>query len=175
MYLPSVVCTWASYVNAATNEGTTLPLPAGLPILSDGNAGNNYAISYVPSAATGVITAAPLTVTAQTDSRGYNATTSSSVAPVVTGTVYGPDVVGTAATQVYDNKNVGTTHVLSASGLVVSDGNSGNNYAISYVPSAATGVMTAAPLAVTAETGKRGMHATTCKKEAPVVKGTGYG
>ena len=34
---------------------------------------------------------------------------------MVTGTLY--DAVGTAATQSYDNKNVGTTHVLSASGL----------------------------------------------------------
>src|SRR4051812_50196929 len=125
MYLPSVVCTWASYVNAATNEGTTLPLPAGLPILSDGNAGNNYAISYVPSAATGVITAAPLTVTAQTDSRGYNGTTSSSVVPVLTGTVYGPDAVGTAATQVYDNRNVGGTEERRVGEQGGSEGNAG--------------------------------------------------
>src|SRR5204863_55459 len=92
---------------------------------------------------------APLTVTAQTDSRGYNGTTSSSVAPVVTGTLF--DAVGSAATQSYDTKNVGTTHVLSASGLVVNDGNAGANYAISYVPSAATGTITAAPLTVNAD------------------------
>src|SRR5207244_8732395 len=73
-----------------------------------------------PPVATGVITAAPLTVTAQTDSRGYNGTLGSSVAPVVTGTLY--DAVGTAATQSYDTKHVGTTHVLGASGLVVADG-----------------------------------------------------
>src|SRR5204863_7718687 len=90
---------------------------------SDLNSGNNYAITYVPSAATGVITTAPLTVTAQSDSRGYNGTTSSGVAPVITGTQY--DAAGTAATQGYDNRNVGTTHVLTASGLVMNDGNSG--------------------------------------------------
>ena len=122
--------------------------------------------------ASGVITTAPLTVTAQTDNRGYNGTTSSSVAPVVTGTVY--DAVGTAATQTYDNKNVGATHVLSASGLVLADGNSGNNYAISYVPSAATGVITAAPLTVTAQTDNRGYNGTTGSSVAPVVSGTMY-
>src|SRR4051812_50184486 len=116
MYLPSVVCTWASYVNAATNEGTTLPLPAGLPILSDGNSGNNYAISYVPSAATGVITAAPLTVTAQTDSRGYNATTSSSVAPVLTGTVDRKSVVEGEGAEVGGHQNVGTKQGAMGSG-----------------------------------------------------------
>jgi hypothetical protein len=41
--------------------------------------------------------------------------------------------------------------VLSASGLVVNDGFAGANYAISYVASAATGVITAAPLTVTAD------------------------
>jgi hypothetical protein len=37
--------------------------------MNDGNSGNNYAITYVPSAATGVITAAPLTLTAATNTR----------------------------------------------------------------------------------------------------------
>ena len=90
---------------------------------------HNYTVSS--AAAAGTITPAPLTVTAQTDNRVYNGTTSSAVAPVVTGTTY--DVVGTAATQIYDNKNVGTAKTLTASGLVMNDGNSGNNYAVSYV------------------------------------------
>jgi len=71
------------------------------------------------------------------------------MAPVITGTQY--DAVGTPATQIYDTKNVGTTHVLTASGLVMNDGNSGNNYSITYVPSAATGVITAVPLTITAD------------------------
>ena len=107
-----------------------------------------YQMSGTPASGNiGVITTAGLTVTAQTDNRGYNGTTSSVVAPVVTGTLY--DAVGTAATQSYDTKNVGTLKTLTASGLVVNDGNSGNNYAISYVPNA-TGVITTAGLTVTA-------------------------
>src|SRR5204862_118023 len=147
------------------NVGTTHVLTASGLVMNDGNSGNNYAITYVPSAATGVITTAPLTVTAQSDSRGYNGTTSSAVAPVITGTQY--DAAGTAATQGYDNRNVGTTHVLSASGLVMNDGNSGNNYAITYVPSAATGVITTAPLTVTAQSDSRGYNGTTSSAVAP--------
>src|SRR5204863_204636 len=184
------------------NVGTTHVLSASGLVVNDGNAGANYAISYVPSAATGTITTSQLTATAQTDSRGYNGTTSSSAAPVVTGTIPAAplpvtaqtdsrgyndttspsavparrssdlDAVGAAATQSYDTKNVGTTHVLSASGLVVNDGNAGANYAISYVPSAATGTITAAPLTVTAQTDSRGYNGTTSSSVAPVVTGT---
>ena len=45
--------------------------------------------------------------------------------------------------------------MLGASGLVVNDGNSGNNYAITYTPSAATGVITAASLSITANNASR--------------------
>jgi hypothetical protein len=141
--------------------------------MNDGNGGNNYALTYVTDT-TGVITAAPLTVTAQTDNRVYNGTTSSAVAPVVTGTIYGPDAVGTAATQAYDNRNVGTGKTLSASGLVMNDGNGGNNYAISYVTDN-TGVITVAPLTVTAQTDNRIYNGTTSSAVAPVVSGTIYG
>jgi hypothetical protein len=154
------------------NVGTTHVLSASGLVINDGNGGNNYAITYMPSAATGIITAAPLSVTAQSDSRGYNGTTSSSVAPVVTGTPYDP--VGTATTQTYDNRNVGTTHVLSATGLVMNDGNSGNNYAITYVSSAATGVITGAPLTVIAQTDSRVYNGTTGSAVAPMLTGTQY-
>src|SRR5204862_106101 len=147
------------------NVGTTHVLSASGLVMSDGNSGNNYAITYVPSAATGVITTAPLTMTAQSDSRGYNGTTSSGVAPVITGTQF--DAVGTAASQTYDNKHVGITHVLSATGLVMSDGNSGNNYATTYVPSPATGVITTAPLTETAQSDSRGYNGTTSSGVAP--------
>jgi hypothetical protein len=82
--------------------------------MNDGNSGNNYCDHYVPSAASWVITAAPLTVTAQSDSRVYNGTTVRQ-SPGSDG--HAIRRVGTAATQGYDNKNVGTTHVLSATGL----------------------------------------------------------
>ena len=71
---------------------------------------------------------APLTVTAQSDSRGYDGSTLSAVAPITSGTTY--DAVGTAATQTFDTKHAGTGKTLTATGLVMNDGNSGNNYSI---------------------------------------------
>ena len=113
--------------------------------------------------------AAPLTVTAQTDNRVYDGTTSSAVAPVVGGAACG-DAIGTAATQTFDNRNVGTGKTLTASGLVVNDGNGGNNYAVTYVADT-TGVITAAPLTVTAQTDNRVYDGTTSSAVAPVVGG----
>jgi hypothetical protein len=102
----------------------------------------------VASPATGVITQRNLTVTAVTDSKTYDATTASSASPTV-GSLQGTDAVLTAPTQVYDNKNVGSTHVLTASGLTIKDAGSvdvTSNYNITYVASPATGVITTATL-----------------------------
>ncbi|MCC6475062.1 MAG: hypothetical protein IT514_15115 [Burkholderiales bacterium] len=129
--------------------GVAKTLSASGLIVNDGNGGANYAITYVTDT-TGAITAAPLTVTAQTDTRGYNGTAASSVAPVVSGTIHAPDTVGATATQSFDTRNAGAGKTLSASGLVVNDGNGGNNYAITYVTDT-TGVITAVPLTVTAD------------------------
>ena len=97
--------------------------------------------STTATANIGVITPAALTVTAQADNRVYNGTTASSVAPVLSGTTY--DAVGTAATQTFDNRNVGVGKTLTASGLVMADGNGGANYAVNYVNNT-TGVITPA-------------------------------
>jgi hypothetical protein len=43
-------------------------------------------------------------------------------------------------TETYDNKNVGTTHVMTPAGTV-SDGNSGRNYVVTFA-TIATGVIT---------------------------------
>src|SRR5205085_6665593 len=147
------------------NVGTGKTLTASGLVINDGNGGNNYAISYVTDA-TGVITTAPVTVTAQPDSKGYDGTTSSSVAPVVTG-IIAPDAVGTAPTQSFDTRNVGTGKTLTASGLVINDGNGGNNYAISYVTDA-TGVITTAPVTVTSQPDSKGYDGTTSSSVAQV-------
>jgi hypothetical protein len=107
----------------------------------------NYAITG-QTAATADITPAALTVTAQADNRVYNGTTSSSVGPVVTGTLY--DAIGNASTQSFDNRNAGTGKTLNASGLVMNDGNGGNNYAVSYVANT-SGIITPASLSVVAD------------------------
>ena len=133
------------------NVGTGKTLTASGLVMADGNGGANYAINYVNNTA-GVITPASLTVTAQADTRVYNGTTSSSAAPVLSGTTY--DAVGTAATQTFDNRNAGVGKTLTASGLSMADGNGGANYTINYVNNTA-GVITPAPLSIAADDAQR--------------------
>jgi MBG domain (YGX type)/YDG domain len=133
------------------HAGAGKTLNASGLVVNDGNSGNNYAITYVADT-TGVIGAAPITVTAQADNRMYNGTTGSGVTPTITGTLYDP--VSTAATQSFDTRNVGTGKTLTASGFAVNDGNSGNNYAVTYVADN-TGVITTAPLSIAADNASR--------------------
>ncbi|MEO5651110.1 MAG: MBG domain-containing protein, partial [Ginsengibacter sp.] len=138
------------------NVGTTHVLSAsGLTIKygSNANTTGNYNISYVASPATGIISQKPLTVTAVTDSKVYDGTTTSSAPPTV-GSLATGDAVNMAPTQVYDNKNVGITHVLTASGLTIKDGSNANttgNYNISYVTNT-TGEIKKITATVTAQT-----------------------
>ncbi len=126
------------------NAGTTHVLtPRGT--VSDGNGGGNYSVTFAP-VTTGVITARTLTVTAAAGTKSYDGTTSSTGVPTITsGSLAGTDTV--AWTQTYDNKNVGTAHVLTPAGTV-SDGNGGGNYSVTFA-SLSTGVITARPLTVT--------------------------
>jgi hypothetical protein len=71
---------------------------------------------------------------------------------LLSGAIY--DAVGTAAMQFFDNRNAGTGKRLTASGLVIDDGNGGANYAISYVDDT-TGVITPAPLSIVADSKER--------------------
>lgn len=96
------------------------------------------------------VTARPLTVTAVTDARVYNGTTSSVGSPVAVGVQPGDTLTGTL-TQVFASKDVmgvgGST--LTASGTyVVIDGHAGANYAVSVIT--APGTITPAPLTITA-------------------------
>jgi gliding motility-associated-like protein len=143
---PDAVGTVATQTFNNSNVGTgKMLIPSGL-VISDGNSGNNYNISYVNNA-TGIITAKALTVTAQTDNKVYDATTTSSVSPI-TGTLISGDGISTAPTQVFDTKAVGVGKILTASGLIINDGNGGNNYAVNYINNT-SGVITPANLTYT--------------------------
>ena len=130
------------------NVGTLKTLtPSG--VITDGNSGNNYSYTYTP-VSTGTITTYAITFTSHTDSRIYNGSTSSSVAPDITaGSLQGTDTAG-AVIQTFDTKNVGTLKTLTPSGLIT-DGNSGNNYSYTYTP-ANTGTITTYAITFTAHT-----------------------
>ena len=121
------------------NVGTAKTMTATGAVINDGNGGLNYNIAYVTNN-TGEIKKITATVTAQTSTKNYDGNTSSSAVPVVTGLI-SPDAIATAPTQTYDNRNVGTTKVMTAAGLVINDANSGGNYNITYVPNS-TGIIT---------------------------------
>src|SRR5207249_8271057 len=108
--------------------------------------GLNYSYTFT-SSNTGTITAQALTVTAATNSKTYDGTTSAAATPSVTsGTLQGSDIANFSET--YNNKNVGTGKTLTPSGTV-SDGNSGHNYAVTYTP-VTTGSITPKSLVVSA-------------------------
>jgi hypothetical protein len=112
--------------NAGTGKTLT---PSG--IVNDGNNGNNYTYSFITDT-TGVINPAALTITAQTNTKTYDGTTSASAVPKVTsGTIYSSDIANFSET--YDTKNAGTGKTLAPSGIV-NDGNNGNNYTYTFVP-----------------------------------------
>ncbi len=126
-----------TFSNKHAGIGNKVLIPAGL--VSDGNGGNNYSYTYAPFN-TGTINKKAITVTAETDSKVYDGTTSSSGIPLVTPPLLGSDTP--AFTQTFDTKNVGTGKTLTAAG-VANDGNGGNNYAYTFIPDT-TGVITAA-------------------------------
>ena len=99
--------------------------------IDDGNGGANYDLAFGPTAL-GSITTRALTVTAVTDVKEYDGTTVSLVAPDVSA----PGVaIGDTATfsQVFNSAAVGTGKTLTPSGSI-DDGNSGNNYALTFTP-----------------------------------------
>ncbi len=150
--------------NKNSGSGKTL-VASGLEI-SDGNDGNNYAVTYVDDA-TGNIDELAITVTAVTDSKTYDGTTSSDGEPLVDALMYG-DEVSLAPVQVFDNKNAGSGKSLLASGLVIDDGNEGNNYDVSYVPDE-TGQINALAVNVTAVSDSKVYDGSTASAGVPLV------
>jgi len=112
---------------------------------ADGVTYNANYLSYSPSTLT--ITPRPITVTAAASSRGYDGLTDSTAVPTITtGSLAFNDTV--TWTESYDNKNVGTTHLMTPAGTV-NDTNGGKNYTVMFV-TISTGVIKVAPLTIAA-------------------------
>ncbi|PTR01411.1 gliding motility-associated-like protein [Mucilaginibacter yixingensis] len=137
----------ANFNNKNVGPGKTINV-TGISI--SGGKSANYTLSNTTASASAAITAKAINVTAQTDSKGYDATTSSSVAPVVDALATG-DAIATAPVQNFDTPAKGTGKTLTPSGLIINDGNNGDNYAVSYVTNT-TGTITARAITVTAGT-----------------------
>src|SRR5437764_7552884 len=68
------------------NVGVGKTLSVSAYTVNDGNSGGNYTVTTVADT-TGVISAKALTITAQTNSKTYDSTTSAAAIPVVVGLV----------------------------------------------------------------------------------------
>jgi predicted outer membrane repeat protein len=152
------------------NAGAGLTLtPSGT--VDGGNGGDNYPYAFLPEP-TGVITSAPLVITATSDSKVYDGTTTSSETPTV-GTLYGSDTV-TGLTQAFASKNVLGTNgsMLAVTGYTVNDGDGGRDYTVTTDD--AVGTITPAALFIAATSDSKVYDGTTASSKTPTY-GTLYG
>ena len=125
------------------NAGTGLTVTvSGLTI--SGAATANYTLTQPTLTAT--IDRRPITVTAATNTRVYNATTAAAALPTVTSGSIAAGDTG-VFTETYDTKDAGTGKTLTPAGSV-SDGNGGLNYLVTFATDTA-GAISPAGLTVT--------------------------
>ncbi len=154
-------------VYASAQAGDAKTLAVNNYTISDGNNGGNYAVTTVTST-TGVINKAGLTITAVSNTKTYDSTTTASAAPTVSGLQGGDTVTGLA--ELYADRNAGSGKTLSVSAYLVNDGNTGGNYSITTVTST-TGVINKAALTVSAVTNTKSFDGSTTAAAIPTVTG----
>ncbi len=136
-------------------------------IVNDGDNGNDYAVAT--QTASGTITAAPLVITAVSDTKVYDGSTSSSKTPSV-GTLYGGDNVS-GLTEAFSSKDVlgNNNSTLKVTGYTVNDGDNGKDYTVTT--QTASGTITPAALTITAVSDTKVYDGTTSSSKTPTVAG----
>ena len=140
------------------NVGSAHVMAVTPAAVSDSHGGANYNISY-QTISTGIITKRSISVYAGASSKVYDGNTTSTTIPTVGATPSSTPTPPTGLasgdigvwTETYDNKNVGTTHVMTPSGTI-HDGSlvdMTGNYTITFI-TFDTGVINAKPITVTA-------------------------
>ena len=129
----SLISDNASAAFGGSNVGTGIPVTVSGYAITGADAGN-YTLTQ-PTGLTADITAATLTITATANTKIYDGNTSATAVPTVSG-LQGSDTV-TGLAEAYDTQNAGTGKTLSVSSYTVNDGNSGGNYTVNAVASAA--------------------------------------
>jgi hypothetical protein len=146
--------------NVGINKTLT---PAGA--VSDGNAGNNYTVTFT-TIGTGTITTRAITVTAVTGTKAYDGTTGSTGMPTI---IFGTLATGDTGTwtQTFNTKYPETNKTLTPAG-VVNDGNGGSNYDVTFA-TVDTGTITARAITVTASTDSKSYNGTTISTGTPTI------
>ncbi|MDO9280795.1 MAG: YDG domain-containing protein [Methylotenera sp.] len=117
-----------AYDNKHAGTGKTISVAAYT--LNDGNSGNNY--NVVTNTAAGTINQANLTLSTSDVSKTYDGTTTATGNAIATsGTLFTGDSLS-GGTYAYTDKNAGTSKTVTLNGVVINDGNSGNNYNVTY-------------------------------------------
>ena len=167
-----VITSGETYDNA--NVGTTHVLtPAAVVIKNSGltvDETANYGITTANSPATGVISQRAITVTAATNTKQYDRTTSAAATPTGNALQNG-DVITSGES--YDNANVGTTHVLTPATVVIKNStqtvDETANYSITTANSPATGVISQRAITVTAVTDTKTADGNTSSTGVPTI------
>ena len=159
-----------SYVTKS--QGTNKVLTPTATILDATNASmiGNYSITYT-SVNTGVIEKLPITLTANTNTKVYDGTLSSTATPTLTGALASGDVG--VYSQTYDTKNQGTNKVLTPTAIIVDATNTTmiGNYSITYT-SVNTGVIEKLPITLTASANTKVYDGTLSSTATPTLTGT---
>ena len=167
---------------ASANDGVTATasvpttyLPAGLSAQSFAytiNASYSGDPNFKASAPVGLaqtVNQRPISVTAATDTKVYDGTTSSKGAPTITsGSLVNGDTGN--FTQTFNTRNAGNNLTLIPAGSV-KDGFGGSNYTITFVP-VSTGTITQLPITVTAVTDAKVYNSTVISGQAPTIAPT---
>ena len=134
---------------AAGEDVSSYSLAQGTLAVSDGNSGNNYAITYISDNFD--ITARPITITADAgQSKVFGAVDPALTSTLTSGSLAFSDSVSGALTR-DAGEDVGI-YTLNQGTLTIADGNGGNNYAITYVSDDFT--IAALGLTITADAGQ---------------------
>jgi len=128
-----------AFTNANAGTGNKTVTVGGVTV-NDGNSGGNYNVSYI-SNTTSTINPASITVDAANVTKTYDGTlTANGTANLISGTLYHNASNGNAqdtlsgGTFAFTDPNAGTGNkIVTAGGVTVNDGNSGNNYVVTYV------------------------------------------
>jgi hypothetical protein len=141
----AVTCSAASATFADKNFGVGKTVTATGIALAGAQA-SNYSLSPTTATATANIDKRPITVTAATNSKTYDRTTSAAaVGSITLGTLAAGDAAPTW-TETYNNKDVGSGKTLTAAGII-SDGNGGANYTLTFTNNT-TGIINAVGLTI---------------------------
>ena len=158
----------ATFANKNAANGKTVSV-TGISI--SGTDAGNYTWNTTATT-TANITPAPLTITAVPNTKVYDGTPTASAKPTTSG-LLGTDTV-TGLAEVYAGKNAGTGLTLTVSAYTVNDGNSGSNYTVTPVSNTA-GVITQAPLTISAVPNCKTYDGTTSAAATPSVSGVQTG